>query len=260
AFGDADVDGLPDLFVTHLTEEFHALYRQDRPGWFMDGVAMAGLQQQKWRGTGFGAVMEDFDADGWPDLVFVNGLVRRATPGQEPVLPGLDPWWARYAQRSQVFAGTGGGRFVDRSLDNPAFCGRAQVGRSLAMGDLDGDGAPDLVTGTAGGSVRLFRNVARRPGHHRVRLRLIDPAAGNRDMIGAEVSVMTDSKTRWGLLQPATSYLSSHEPVVCLGLSTNAGPVRVRVSWPSGDREVFENVPVDRTTTLERGKGTKEGG
>lgn len=260
AYVDADADGLPDLFVTHLTEEFHALYRQDRRGWYMDGVSVAGLQQQAWRGTGFGTVMFDADADGWPDLVLVNGMVRRAVPGHEPVLPGVDPWWARYAQRAQVFAGTGGGRFADRSAANPAFCGLAQVGRSLALGDLDGDGALDLVVGTAGGPVRLFRNVAVRPGHHGLRLRLVDPASGGRDAIGAEVQVRAGASTRWGLLQPATSYLSSHEPVVHLGLGREAGPVRVRVAWPTGEAEVFEGITVDRTTTLERGKGVRDGG
>jgi hypothetical protein len=260
AFGDADGDGLGDLFVTHLSEEFHAFYRQDRRGWYTDSVAMAGLQQQAWRGTGFGAVLADFDLDGGADLVWVNGLVRRVTPGQGPVHPGVDPWWGRYAQRAQVFAGDGRGRFRDRSADNPGFCGTAQVGRSLAMGDIDGDGAPDLVVGMAGGPVRIFRNVAGRVGRHALRLRLVDPGAGGRDMIGAEVRVQTGAGVRWGVLQPATSYLSSHEPVVAFGLGSESGPFRVEVAWPDGSREVFTGVLPGSTCILARGSGNRGGG
>lgn len=246
--------------MTHLSEEFHAFYRQDRRGWYTDSVAMAGLQQQAWRGTGFGAVLADFDLDGGADLVWVNGLVRRVTPGQGPVHPGVDPWWGRYAQRAQVFAGDGRGRFRDRSDDNPGFCGTAQVGRSLAMGDIDGDGAPDLVVGMAGGPVRIFRNVAGRVGRHALRLRLVDPGAGGRDMIGAEVRVQTGAGVRWGVLQPATSYLSSHEPVVAFGLGSESGPFHVEVAWPDGSREVFTGVLPGPTCILARGSGNRGGG
>src|SRR6185295_5438348 len=113
AFADVDGDGLGDLFVTHLTEEFHALWRQGPRGLFVDRIAPAGLQQQSWRGTGFGTVLADFDSDGAIDLAIANGLVRRLTPGQQPALAGLDPWWARYAQRPQLFAGAAGGTFQD---------------------------------------------------------------------------------------------------------------------------------------------------
>src|SRR5688572_32048596 len=40
-------------------------------------TAVFGLVNPAWRGTGFGAVFVDFDHDGWEDLAFVNGLVKR---------------------------------------------------------------------------------------------------------------------------------------------------------------------------------------
>ncbi|HYE33474.1 MAG TPA: CRTAC1 family protein [Methylomirabilota bacterium] len=253
AYADMSGDALPDLFVTHLSEEFHSFYRQDQPGLFSDTIAQTGLQQQGWRGTGFGAVAADFNSDGWNDVAFVNGLVRRATPGQTPVAQGTDPWWARYAQRPQIFLNQNG-RFQDVSPANPNFSGEAVVGRSLAVGDIDNDGHPDLLVGAVGGPAKLYRNIAPQRGHW-LKLRLLEPRYGNRDAIGAEVSLSARDRRWWALLQPATSYLASNDPALHFGLGTAALAEEAQVVWADGKVEIFRIRNVDREVVLRRGEG-----
>ncbi len=255
AFGDVDGNELFDLFVTHLAEEYHALWSQQPRGFFQDRMAVAGLTRQAWRGTGFGAVFADFDHDGAPDLAFVNGLVKRGKD-RPPLAPGVNPFWAPYAQQSQVFANDGKGNFRDLSPANPALCGQAIVGRGLACGDIDNDGAVDLLTTSTGGPAQLFRNVAPNRGHWLV-VRAIDPALGGRDAYGAEVVVEAAGRRWWRLVNPAFSYLSSGDQRVHFGLGTASRFASIRVLWPDGSGERFDGGPANQLLVLRKGTGKK---
>jgi hypothetical protein len=255
AFGDVDGNGLFDLFVTHLAEEYHALWLQDPRGSFQDRMAVAGLTRQGWRGTGFGAAFADFDDDGALDLAFVNGLVKRGKD-RPPLAPGVNPFWAPYAQQTQVFANDGKGNFRDLSPANPALCGRAMVGRGLACGDIDNDGAVDLLTTGTGGPAQLFRNIAPDRGHW-LSVRAIDPALGGRDAYGAEVIVEASGRRWWRLVNPAYSYLCSSDPRAHIGLGSASKVESIRVLWPDGSDEIFAGGPADRLLVVRKGTGKK---
>ncbi len=249
AVADADGDGLPDLFVTHLNEEFHTLWRQGPRGMFSDRTADAGLTRPHWRGTGFGCVFADFDNSGHPALALVNGRVSRVAAAQPK--GGFD--WSLYGERNQLFQNDGTGRFRDISLSNPAFCDAPNIGRGLAVGDIDNDGAPDLLVTSIGGKARLYRNVAPGRGHW-LQIRAVDPKL-KRDAYGAVVTVSAGGRDRVQTLNPAYSYLCSNDPRLHFGLGPVASVDSVRVAWPDGTREEFPGGAVDRLTTLNRGAG-----
>jgi hypothetical protein len=259
ALADLRGTGRPDLFVTHLSEELHTLWRQESPGRFRDATAEAGLAKPRWRGTGFGTVAIDFDHDGRPDLAAVNGRVIRsrgaATHG--PVRPDLPPFWHDYAERNQLFAGAGDGNFTDHSSASAAFCGHAAVSRGLAWADLDGDGAVDLVTTEIEGPVRVFKNVAPKAGHW-LMVRALDPAL-KRDALGAVVRVRAGGRAWTGFACPGQSYCSSGDPRVHFGLGPASAVDEIGVDWPDGTREVFPGGPADCAITLSRGTGRPVG-
>jgi hypothetical protein len=253
ALGDVDGDGLDDLFVTHLTEEYHTLWRQEPRGLFRDHTREAGLTGARWRGTGFGTVLADFDHDGALDLAVVNGRVIGAdTPTDAPHLP---PYWRYYAERNQLFANDGHGRFRDLSGHNPALCGTPNVARGLVCGDLDGDGALDLLVTTVGQRARLFRNVAPNRGHWLLVRALLDRAHGQRDAYGATVTVVTGQR-RWSrLVNPGYSYLCSSDPRAHFGLGNVRSVDALLVTWPDGKREQFLGGAADRPVVVRQGEG-----
>jgi hypothetical protein len=177
--------------------------------------------------------LADFNLDGALDLAIVNGLVKRrpaGASGPEPMAPGVRPFWAPYAQRSQLFANDGRGNFRETSAANPAFCGRAVVGRGLAWGDLDNDGAVDLL----------------------------EPSHGGRDAHGAEVRVQAGTSQWWRLLQPASSYLCSSDPRVHFGLGQLTRVEAIEVLWPDGTAETFPEMNTDQSVILRQGSGQRK--
>jgi hypothetical protein len=249
ALGDVANEGHFDLFVTHLTHETNTLWKQGPPGRFRDRSIEAGLTFARWRGTGFGTLFADFDLDGALDLAVVNGRVLQGGPARDTNLG----FWETYAERNQLFANDGSGKFRDLSPANRAFCGAWNVGRALACVDFDGDGAPDLVVTCDGGRARLFRNVAPDRGHW-LKVRAIDPEL-KRDAYGAEVRVTAGGRTRLRPVNPAESYLCSSSPVAHFGLGAAAEVARIVVTWPGGQREVFPGGAADRLVLVKKGEG-----
>jgi hypothetical protein len=251
ALGDVNNDGLLDLYVTHLTREMNTLWLQGPRGRFRDRTVAAGLTATRWRGTGFGTLLADFNLDGALDLAIVNGRVFRGGLARDT---GMG-FWETYAERNQLFANDGAGKFHDLSPGNKAFCGHYNVARGLIWDDFDNDGAPDLLVTTIGGRARLFKNVAPNRGHW-LTVRALDPLR-KRDAYGAEVRVRAGGREWLRLVNPAESYLSSSSPLAHFGLGDAARVDAIRVTWPDGSTELFDGGAVDRSVVVRKGEGRK---
>jgi hypothetical protein len=251
AVGDVDGNGLFDVFITHLTEEKHTLWLQERRGFFTDGTGVTRAAPADGRGTGFGTVMADFNHDGALDIALVNGRVAR--DARHPGEAAGPSFWSAYEENNQLLANDGHGHFRDVSAANATFCRRLGVWRGLAVGDVNGDGAPDLLVTAVGGRARLFLNVAPDRGHWLI-VRALDPAL-HRDAYGAEVVVETAGRRQLRWVNPATSFQCSNDPRAHFGLGPAQRYDRIEVRWPDGSAEVFPGGPADRVLTLDRGRG-----
>jgi hypothetical protein len=249
ALGDVDGQGRFDVFVTHLGEETNTLWKQESRGFFRDRTLAARLAGPCQRGTGFGTVLADFDQDGALALVVVNGRIRRGSSAGAGAIP---PFWQPYAEHNQVLANEAG-RFRDVSGANGALCGPPGVYRGLAVGDVDGDGALDLLVTGVAGPARLYRNVAPRRGHWLL-VRAIDPAL-HRDAYGAEVTVQAGSRRWQSWCNPGSSYLCSNDPRAHFGLGSASRVESISVLWPDGSREDFDGQDADRAVVVRKGAG-----
>ncbi len=246
---DVENNGHEDLLVTNLTHEGATFLRNNGKGEFDDASTQFGLAQPTFGFTGFGAGWIDFDNNGWLDLFIANGAVTLIESARDNVFP--------YAQKNQLFRNEEGKRFQEiTDLAGPAFR-LSEVSRGAAFGDIDNDGAIDIVVTNNNGPVRLLHNeVGTR--QHWLKVRLI-AAKGNRDAIGAHVAVLRQGeRPLWRRVHTDGSYLSASDVRVHFGLGSKTDLEGVLVVWPDGSKERWEKVEVNKFVTLRQGTGKPE--
>ncbi len=240
-WGDYDNDARLDLLVTTFQDEPKSLYHNEGGGIFQFMSDAVGIGNATLKRLGFGVILQDFDGDGWSDIVIANGHV------QDTVEKFRSP--AAYKQTLQFFHNEQG-HFVEAAngdgWDEPI------VGRGIAVGDYDNDGRPDLLIADLEGSPLLLHNDAS-PGHY-LGIQLIG-TRGNRQAIGAQVTLVRPGTNALREVQTGRSYLSASDPRILSALGTSTDKPSVTVHWPGGRIEHFSHLTIDRYVTLKEGEG-----
>lgn len=243
--GDYNGDGRPDIFKTNFSDDTSTLYRNNGDGTFDDVTTAAGLGLYT-KYLGWGTMFLDFDNDGWPDLLLVNGHV----------YPEVDKnnLGSNYEEPRILYHNLGKGTFADISAGaGPGINARASS-RGLAIGDLWNDGRISAVITNMNALPSLLVNQVR-SANHWIAIRTIGTKS-NRDGIGARISVTAGTRTLVDEVRSGSSYNSSSDVRVHLGLGSATKVNSVQIRWPSGLQEHFDNLPADTIQTLKEGSGT----
>jgi hypothetical protein len=230
--GDYDGDGDVDLYVTNFQRDYNTLFRNEGGLFFTDVTVASGLSLPTLDRLGWGAHFLDADGDADLDLFVANGHIYRELLDHPEI---GEP----YEQENQLFVNEGDGRFREGRLADRS---RPRAGRGTALGDLDLDGAPDVVVNNLDDVPDLYRGTVA-PSFARVAL---VGTSSNRDGLGAVVKVRARGLEQTRELRLSDGYLGSNEPVVHFGLGEARRIDSLAVEWPSGT--------LDRCTDLEAGK------
>ncbi|HXW08071.1 MAG TPA: CRTAC1 family protein [Vicinamibacterales bacterium] len=230
-FRDYDNDGRPDLHVTALAGETFPLFRNDGGGSFSDRTAASGLARATLTRSGWGNLLADLDNDGWKDLFTANSHVNDRVDAFEA---------HQYREPNSLFRNTGGGTFRDISRDLGPEFQVPRAHRGAVAVDLNNDGRLEVVTTSLSDRVEIWENTT--GGANRwIRLRLTG-TRGNRDAIGARIHVGRQMQ-----IQATTAgYASSVHAPVHFGVGPLEEIDRLEIVWPSGTRQVLEQVATNR--------------
>jgi hypothetical protein len=242
--GDFNGDGRPDIFKTNFSDDTSTLYRNNGDGTFDDVTSAAGLGLYT-KYLGWGTMFFDFDNDGWPDLLLVNGHV----------YPEVDKnnLGSNYQEPRILYHNLGKGNFADISAGAGPGINTAASSRGLAVGDLWNDGRISAVISNMNGGPSLLVNQVR-SANHWITFRTVGTKS-NRDGIGAKIAVKVGGRELVDEVRSGSSYDSSSDMRVHFGLGGAAKVESVQVRWPGGLVERYENLAVDAIHTVKEGSG-----
>ncbi len=226
AVGDYTRTGNMSIAVSHFSDEYMELYRNDGKLNFTDVAHSAAIAKSSEPYVGWGDAFLDVGNRGLLDLLLVNGHV----------YPQVDTTkLAVYREPKVLYWNTGDGKFRDVTAQTGPALSVPQVSRGLAVGDLFHRGALDLVVENLTGGPMILQTRPD-PANHWVQFRLLG-SPSNRLALNA----------RGG------SYLSQSDLSVHFGLADAAVMDKVEVLWPDGKRQQFKDVPANRFLLLEEG-------
>jgi hypothetical protein len=242
--GDYDRSGYPSVLITNFSNQMLALYHNERNGLFVDDAPQSDVGHASLLTLGFGCFFFDYDLDGWLDIYIANGHIEDAIERVQPRV--------RYAEPPHLFHNLGNGKFKEVTASAGVSFAAPRVARGAAYGDINNDGALDVLVATNGGPAALFRNAGTK--NHSLRIKLTGTKS-NRDGIGAVVRVTAGNDTQAQMLRSGSSYLSSSELIVTFGLASHTQADAVEIRWPSGQSDHLKNVAADQIVTVEEGRG-----
>jgi hypothetical protein len=244
---DYDRSGNTSLLITNFSNQMISLYHNEGKGLFVDEAPRSEVGRASLLTLGFGCFFFDYDLDGWPDILVVNGHI---DPDIQRVQNNV-----KYAEPPHLFRNLGKGHFEAVTKTVGAAFASARVGRSAAYADVYNNGRLDVLLSTNGGPAFLFRNdAAAGAANHSLRIKLVGTQS-NRDGIGAVVRVSTADGTQSQMLRSGSSYLSASELVLTFGVGQKDKVDSVEIRWPSGQLDKLSMIAAAQTVTVTEGKG-----
>ncbi|HEU4994977.1 MAG TPA: VCBS repeat-containing protein [Gemmatimonadaceae bacterium] len=260
-----------DVYQARVRNGFHYQFMRNMlqlnngDGTFSDVGQMAGVARTDWSWT---ALIADLDLDGNKDLFVTNGVYRdvtsqdyiaflgnadtrrMATMGNRVDFMQLIRATSSTKLTSYAFRNAGHLQFTNATaawgLSTPAFSNGA------AYGDLDADGAVDLVVNNVNDEAFVYRNNARtisRPNYLQVSLA---GRGANRFAVGAKVTLVTGggAERQFQELQPTRGFESSSDYILTFGLGAHPAIDSVIVVWPDGRVSSRSAVAANQRVTL----------
>jgi hypothetical protein len=238
-FRDIDNDGRPDIFLTAMYGDTFPLYRNLGEGQFEDITGATGIAAMTTRFTAWGTGLFDFDNDGNKDICAAGSAILDNS---------MEVNHKPYPLPNFLYRNLGRMMFKDVSEQVGAGFSLPAAHRGAAFGDLNNDGKIDIVVTILNGEPQLLMNRSQNHNHWIV-LKLVG-VIDNRDGLGTRVKITTANGVQYNEATTAVGYNSSSDKRVYFGLQNATVVDRIELAWPTGVKQVLNNVKADQILTI----------
>ncbi len=245
ALGDYLHTGRFSIAISHFSEQYLELFRNDGPVGFTDVSNISGIARSTIHYVGWGDAFYDIDNDGWLDLIVVNGHVY---PQVDQANIGV-----YFREPTLLFLNRRDGTFRDVSDQAGAALKVPRVGRGLALGDLFNDGVQEVVVENLEGEPTILRPEGG-PRNHWISFEFAGTKS-NKLALNARVKVVAGDLAQTDEVRSGGSYLSQSDLRLHFGLGDRRQADKVAISWPSGGTEMLTNLEADRFYCVKEGAG-----
>jgi hypothetical protein len=240
---DYNNDGLLDIYVTNFSDDYNTLYRNQGKLFFTDVTGPGNLRSATWKYLAWGTAIADFNNDGLKDIFVANGHI----------YPIVDKYgFSTFAENNQLFENINREKFIERTAEAGPGMQIIKSSRGAAVADIDNDGRLDIAITNIDDYPTLLLNQS--PRRHWLMLKLTGTKS-NRSAIGALVTAAAGSLRQTFLVEGGSSHMSQNDKRVHIGLADNSAVQRLEILWPSGKRQQFSDLPIDRIITINEEKG-----
>ena len=242
---DYDCDGWFDIFKTNFADDTCDLYHNNGDGTFSDVSFNAGIGINN-NYVGWGCAFIDYDNDGWPDIMQINGHV----------YPEIDHYnlGQTFKNPRLVYRNLGNGRFQDVSRSMGPGITERFSSRGAAFGDYDNDGGMDALILNMNDLPSLLHNIGGNTQNW-IKLKLVGTKC-NRSAIGARARVITGRHIQMDEVHSGASVMSQSDLRLHFGLGKAVTVDAIEIKWPTTQKiERFTQVNANQIITVREGNG-----